>query len=273
MADKSRISLSPKVFDPYIKSTDKHLQDIEPVSNLPYWQWLGLTSVNAGDWHNKRQFWDTSNTGLFALYSNPATCTSIVKQNVKKFIADFKTFANPLLDIISANPNAGTEEEKIFNLILKKNRKKPSKTHTPIAEQCNSTFKSSNGGDMKAASRSAHDAKRASVTAGADGVQYAYLILDFKPEAQAAAVAAAQKANDAARTTNPANPVLIAIPALPPQHPDDSTKQEFHSGATHLLHLGAVNSGKYLYVWSRWYNSKHPELAGGWSERQVILIG
>ncbi len=268
-----RIPGSPKVFDPYITSCDDHLQETEPVSNLPYWQLLGLTSVNASDWHNKRQFWATPNTGLFALYNSPAASTSVVKKNVKNFIADFKTFANPLLDVIAASPNAGTREEKTFNLILKKNRKKPSKVHTPIADQCFTTFNSAKGGDMKAASRNAHDAKRASVTAGADGVQYAYLILDKKPEDQAAAITAALKLNDAARITNPANPVLVPVPAAPPQHPDDSTKQEYHSGASHLFHLGAANTGCYLYVWSRWYNSKHPELAGSWSERQVVLIG
>ena len=269
----TRISSSHKIFDPYITSGDDHLQAIEPTSTLPYWQWLGLTAVNASDWHTKRQAWDTPGTGLFALYSNVATSTSVVKQNVKTFITNFKTFASPLLDIIAASPNAAAQEEQIFNLILKKNRKKPTKTHTPIADQCLTTWSSNKGGDMKAASRNEHEAKRASVTAGADGVQYAYMILEEMPEDQAAAITAAQKANAAAVIASPANPVLVVVPAAPPQHPDDNTKQEFHSGATTLFHLGAANSGSYLYVWSRWYNSKHPELAGSWNARQVVLIG
>jgi hypothetical protein len=273
-----RISKKAKEFNDIIVNGDNHLQANEPVSGLPYWQLLGLSSANATDWHNKRLVWDTPDTGKYALYSNPATSTSVVKKDVKDFIDQFRIFADPVLDKIAANENATALEEKIFNLILKRDRKKPGKSHTHIADQCITALISEKGGRMKVASRSAHDSKRASLAEGADGVQYAYLIMDENPKTVATRTAAVDAANAAAVSARQANPGLpIPVPApLPtpiPLHPDDGTKQEFFSGATHEFILGASNEGKYLCMWSRWYNSKHPELAGDWSEMQMALIG
>lgn len=274
----SRISRSPKKFDPYISTTDDRLQEIEPISGQPYWQLFGFSNNNATDWHNKRQFWDTPTTGLFALYSNAATSTSIIKKKVKHFIEDFRTFANPLLNIIAASPNATPDDEKIFNLVLGVNRKKPSHTHSKIADKCFTSLIAGKGGNMKAESRSEHDSKRASLAEGADGVQYAWMIMDENPKTIAARTSAAEKANAAAENVskqlNPiVPPVPVPVPVPVPQHPDDGTKQEFYSGATHEFKLGADNEGKYLCIWTRWFNSKHTDLAGDWSEMQTVLIG
>ena len=273
----SRISNKAKVFEPYIGTTDDRLTAIEPVSGNPYWQVYGLSSANATDWHNKRLFFTTPTTGLYAKYSSPETSTSLVKTQVRQFIKDFKAFASPLLNIIAASPNATNDDEGIFNLVLNKNRKKPTHSHTKIAVDCYTEWKASGGGNMRAASKSASDSTRHSLVEGADGVQYATMILDDTPENIATAIAAANQANNAAiaaRTANPALPVpvLVVVPDAPPQHPDDGTTQEFYSGATHQFVLGADKKSMYLYSWSRWYNSKHPELAGDWNARQVTLI-
>ena len=161
-----RIAVSPKKCDPYITTSDDRLQATEPTSGNPYWQFLGLSSTNASDWHNKRLFWDTVNTGLFAQYSNPATSTKPVKLKAKQFIKDFRAFANPLLSIIAASPNASADEENIFNLVLNVNRPHPSKTHTKIADLCITGWKSGLLGSMKATSRNDHVSKRASLVAG-----------------------------------------------------------------------------------------------------------
>ena len=269
-----RIASSPKKFDPYITTSDDRLQATEPTSSNPYWQFLGLSSTNASDWHNKRLFWDTSGTGLFSLYSNPATSTTPVKAKVKQFIKDFRSFANPLLSIIAASPNASADEENIFNLVLNVNRQHPSQTHTKIANQCVTGWKLGNAGTVKAASRSLSDSKCASVANGADGVQYAYLIMDENPSTVAARTAAVMNSNAAARTSTTAAtaPIPVPLPVPVPQNPDDGAKQEFYSGATHQFNFGADKEGKYLCVWSRWFNSKHPELAGDWNEMQIVRI-
>ncbi|MBI3500733.1 MAG: hypothetical protein HY063_02975 [Bacteroidetes bacterium] len=264
---RARISTSPKKFDPFISTTDDHLLAIEPTTGNPYWQFLGLSSANATDWHNKRLYWDAPNTGLFALYSNPATSTSVIKKKVETFIKNFRTFANPLLNIIASSPNATGVEEKIFNLVLNANRAKPSHTHTKIEDQCFTKWEGGNGGNKRAASHKEDEAKgRASVPEGADGVQYAYVIMDENPKTIAQRTAAVVSAN--AKSTVP-----VPLPQPVPQHPDDGTRQEFFSGATHDFKFGAAAEGKYLCVWSRWFNSKHPELAGDWNEMQTVLIG
>ncbi|HEX7414779.1 MAG TPA: hypothetical protein VF411_12120, partial [Bacteroidia bacterium] len=147
-----RISKSPKKFDPYLSSSDDRLQEIEPISGLPWGEVLGLSTVNISDWHNKRLFWDTPTTGLFAKYSSAATSTSVVKGLVKTFITDFRTFADPLLNLIAASPKASNIDEKAFNLVLNINRKHPTHTHTKIADQCFTKWAGEGGGNMKASS-------------------------------------------------------------------------------------------------------------------------
>lgn len=274
-----RISSSPKKFNTQIAAGDGRLQALAP--NQPpapappvyYWQYLGLSSANAADWHNKYLFWSTPITGLYALYSNPASSTSLVKKQVKLWIKAFRVFGNPLLNLIAASPNATSDDEAIFNLILTINHKHPTHTHTKIEDACHTDWTGHGGGNMKAGSRSTTDTKRHSLAAGADGVQYAYMILNDTPENIAKSIAIAVAANLAATNARIANPSLpppvpVPLPLAPPQHPDDGATQVFYSGATNQFAYGAGSKGKYLYVWSRWYNSKHPEIAGDWNARQ-----
>jgi hypothetical protein len=274
-----RVPKSPAKFDTYINSGDDHLQAIEPLSGNPFWQELGLSSANALDWHNKRQFWSNITTGLYALYGSPDTSTSIIKGKVKTFIKDFQTFANPLLSIIAASPNATEQEEEIFNLVLNVNRKSPSHTHTKIADKCFTNWESGKLGNMKGSSHINKEAKgRTSVPEGADGIQYAYMIMDENPKTIAARTSAVEKANASGTAARLITPTLLPfiptpLPVPVPQHPDDGTKQEFFSGASHEFIFGADKEGKYLCSWTRWFNSKHPELSGDWSEMQTVLIG
>jgi len=279
----ARISSSPKEFNTQITRMNARLQALAPTSPPPpgtpiyYFTYYGLSSTNGSDFNNKYLFWSTPLTGLYAQYNNPVTSSSTVKNQVKTWIKNFRAFADPLLNIIAASPNATTDDEAIFNLVLNINRKHPTHTHTKIVDACFTDWTGSGGGNMKAGSRSTTDTKRHSLAEGADGVQYAYMILNDTPENIANNIATAVAANLAAtnaRTANPSlpAPIPVPLPLAPPQHPDDGANQEFFSGATHQFTFGASNKGKYLYTWSRWYNSKHPEIAGDWNARQVELI-
>ncbi|HEX7414744.1 MAG TPA: hypothetical protein VF411_11940 [Bacteroidia bacterium] len=278
-----RISESPKEFNIEIARMDDRLQALAPTSPPPpgtpinYWAFLGLTNVNASDFHNKRLFWNTPVTGLYAKYSDPTTSTSAVKTQVKLWIAAFRAFANPLLNIIAASPNATSDDETIFNLVLNVNRHHGTHTHTKIADKCVTEWAGEGVGTKKAASKSSADTKRHSLAAGADGVQYAYTIMDENPKTiqpRTQAVINTNNAAAAARVVNPTlpTPVPLPLPLAVPQHPQDGTTKEFFSGSTHQFAFGADKKGKYLYTWSRWYNSKHPEIAGDWNARQVELI-
>lgn len=54
--------------------------------------------------------------------------------------------------------------------------------------------------------------------------------------------------------------------------PLDGTFKEVYSKALFELHIDPELSGFELHVWGRWIDSKHPELAGNWSERHILLI-
>jgi hypothetical protein len=90
-------------------------------------------------------------------------------------------------------------------------------------------------------------------------VQYAWKILELKPTGVETGEAGNETATKLKRTA--------------PQNPDDGTKQEVFTKATHDFRFGADKEGQFLCVFSRWYNTKHPELAGDWGEMQIALIG
>ena len=48
--------------------------------------------------------------------------------------------------------------------------------------------------------------------------------------------------------------------------------KELSSKAIFTLQLGADNSGNNLYIYFRWYNTRHPQLAGPWSSLNWTLI-
>ena len=214
----------------------------------------GWNSTNSSDWANKRAFWRDT---LYKKYSDPAQSTSIVKKDVKIFIRDFHTFGNPLLDIAAAHPGADTQDEEELHFKKKSSRQKPVHPHTRITDKCFSTWLSEGGGSFKASSRSSHDTKRPSLAEGADSVQYAWKILETKPTGVESEEAGNETATKLKRG---------------PQHPDDGTKQEVFTKATHDFQFGADKEGQFLCVFTRWYNTKHPELAGNWSEMQIVMI-
>jgi hypothetical protein len=94
------------------------------------------------------------------------------------------------------------------------------------------------GGDIQVKCRSAHDSSRPSIVEGADSVLYAYQIGGTPP-------------------TSANNQGLTKI---------IDTKAAF------TIHTDPSSSGKTLYIFFRWYNTKHPELSGPWSLIQNMMI-
>ena len=60
---------------------------------------------------------------------------------------------------------------------------------------------------------------------------------------------------------------------LPPASAEaEGLKAEISTRASFNLDAGSASSGKYLYIYLRWYNTKHPALAGPWSSMNTTLI-
>src|ERR1019366_7408060 len=100
---------------------------------------------------------------------------------------------------------------------------------------------------------------------------------DENPKTIQPRTATVVNANAAAATARLANPTLptpvpLPLPPQVPQHPQDGTTKEFYSGAIHEFNFGEQNTDKWVCMWSRWYNSKFPAVAGDWNTMQIFKI-
>jgi hypothetical protein len=58
-----------------------------------------------------------------------------------------------------------------------------------------------------------------------------------------------------------------------PTSADDAIlDKELSTKASFVLPTGVQKVGMMLYIYFRWYNTKHPELAGPWSTLQSTII-
>ena len=223
----SRIPDTIAEFNTYIDNTDDYQKAGTP-SNATR---LGLSTQNSTDWSKKRQAWDTQ----YKKYIDPAQRTSVVTADLNKLMADFRTFALPLLNIVASSLVATNTDAQTFNVVLSTAHKKPSHPTAPIIAEIMADGHAVGGGDVDFKCRTSTDASRASIADGADCVQYAYKIGD---------------------------------PA--PANPSDGTTKEISTKASFRFHAG--KTGVKMYVFFRWYNTKHPELAGSWGNMLTINL-
>ena len=239
----TRVPQTIPEFNTYINNTDAYLQATDPVTGDLNWKRLGLTNTNASDWSDKRKYWHDT---LYPKYSDPLQSTGAVKDAVHNFMSSFRAFSQPLLNIMAASPNATSNDEHVFN--FKIGRANPTHATTPIADTVLFDAKTLGGGQLHFTCRTAADSHRASIAAGADSVQLAYEVTD-----------------SGNNNPNP-NPGTIPTPE------DKGMVRETFTHAQFTFHAGAVNVGKRLVVFARWFNTKHPELAGPWSAITVVVI-
>ncbi len=172
---------------------------------------------------------------LYAKYIDKNQVTPSVKNNVRNFIRDFRIFAIPLIDIMAASAAATQDDANAFNFVLV--AKNPTHRTDQIEDRCYATIISLGGGDIKIKCRTASDTKRSSLAPLADSVQYAW------------------KAGTAA-----------------PANETDGTTVATSTKATFILHTGTSSDPRKFYVFVRWFDTKHPELAGPWSVLMVTPI-
>jgi len=122
---RTRIPDSISDFNTYMNNTGTYVAAGTPVNGIR----LGLSAGNITDWGGYKTDWIT----LYTKYSDPVQSTSIVKDEVRNFMDDFREFANPLLNIMAASPNANETDEGVFN--FKIGRATPSHSTTPISDK------------------------------------------------------------------------------------------------------------------------------------------
>ena len=242
---KTRIPETIADFDAYLNSTDKYLQEIV-TGTTHRWQVLGLSAENADEWHTKCVYWHDD---LFPKYGSSELSTSLVKARVRTFMKDFRTFGNPVLNGIAANPNAGNKEEIIFNLKTKKT--KPSVKKVGIEERVMFYAEMLGGGDLQFKCRATNHSGRPKLATGANSVQLAFCI-----------------------TSADNNPLKFLGTDKPLPTPEDANMtREIFTRAMFWLRTGPKNVGKGAVVFARWYNTKHPQLSGPWSAISFVVIG
>src|SRR6478752_229276 len=94
----SRIPDSISGFNSYINNTDDWLKAISSgvITNR---ERLTLTADDGTDWSDFREDWRDN---IYPVLSDPATVTNTIKAQARTLRNSFRTFANPLLDIIAA---------------------------------------------------------------------------------------------------------------------------------------------------------------------------
>lgn len=175
----------------------------------------------------------TAWTPLMAKYadkSNGRTQAVIEQLNalIEKFVNYDRTTG--LLNRIANSPTATFADLDVFNIKDSYLRPKTrSVSHTNISDAITATLTPLGGGQVAVKCRSVATGK-ATICEGADVVQYCYVI-----------------------GTAP------TAPGLPGQIKEVSSKASF------TLIVDPSNAGKVIYIYFRWYNTKHPNLAGPWS--------
>ncbi len=235
MADKSRIPRSAPLFNSYIVNTTNYLlAGTAPNTNAAR---LGILESELTKWSALASKW----SDVFLLYSDKKyTRTTDVKDQMLSIIDDFVKLDQTcrILDRIAASPNVTVTDLEVFNIkagILKKaTRTIPT---ARLTDKVVADIQALGGGSFAIKAKSSSGSGTA-IIEGADSVQCVYKI----------------------GTTPPVSA------------DDDGMKTNLSTKASFSLDLGTENSGKTLYVYFRWFNTKHPELAGPWSTLYVTVI-
>lgn len=217
----------------YLVSTNNYLDSGTPNNAVR----LGFLPEETSRWAaiNARFF------PLYLLYSDKKKSrTTAIKDELLSIIDEFVMFdqTSHLLDRIAASPNVTIADMETFNIkkgVLQKTTR--SVALTPLTNQVAAAIHPLGGGSLMIKCRCL-SGERASIDDGANCVQYAYIVGDTAP----------------------------ASADAPNLRFEISTKASF------ILALGSASSAKNLFIYFRWYHTKHPDLAGPWSGLMTTLI-
>jgi len=231
----TRVPRKLGAFDQYIRRVIAFLIAGSPTNGSR----LLLTAAEIAQAQGFLTLWYTgvaASPGMWELHSNPNTKNKATRKGVVKIIKDFAAFFSPILNRVNGCSAITATDRLILNIA------DPNSLRTRHIESnedlINFMLVSKGGGDVRVICRTSTDSKRASKSPLADSVEIFYKVGD---------------------------PLPIST--------DDVTLDFFISTrASFTLSLGTANLTKKLYVFARWYNTKHPELAGHWSSIEQVVI-
>jgi hypothetical protein len=234
MGTGTRIPRSINEFGTYINSTNIYLSSGAPVNNGVR---LGITPEEMAQWKT----FEENFSPLLLMYNDVTNSrTRAIRNNLVEIIEKTIAYdqASHILDRIAASPNATVYDLGAFNI----NGGVPTKTTrsrsiTIIREPVSVTFQQL-GGAIIAIKCYSTTGARAAIFGDADSVQFMY-------------------------KTGTVPPTSIN---------EDGLKSGLSTKGSFNLELNPEYKGKYLFIYFRWYNTKHPEMSGPWSELQTTMI-
>jgi hypothetical protein len=166
------------------------------------------------------------------------SCTPAVINELNSIIDEAHNFdeTTHFTARIAIADNATQTDFEMFHIPTGSGQKKGRTNQTPITDLVEMVLKPLGGASVSV--KCYGKGSRAAILDGANGVQYRYMV------GVAAPTSAADKMLDT----------------------DVSSKSTF------VLATGASNVGLQLYIYFRWYHTKHPEIAGPWSRLQTVIL-
>lgn len=234
MTNSTRVPRGIDSFNKYIVSTSSYLQEGTPTTHAAR---LGITEEELKFILALLASW----TSLYKLYGDKknSRTTAVIDQlhdNVDQFVDYDKE--HHLLDRIASSPNATIIDMETFNIrngALQRSAR--STTSKPITDAV-SAILDAVGGGMVSVKCYNTESSRPSIFSDSDCIQFAYAV-----------------------GSTPPTSVLAS-----------GLTQGLSSKASFTISTGADNGGKNLYIFFRWYNSRHPELAGPWCAMVTIWL-
>jgi len=217
----------------YLVSTNNYLDSGNP-NNA---ERLGILPEEAGKWSG----FTNRFLPLYLLYSDKKNSrTTAIKDQLLSIIDEVTNFdqGSRMLDRIAASPNVTIADMETFNIkkgVLQKTTR--SVATTPLTNQVAAAIQPIGGGSVNIKCRNL-SSERAGIEEGANCVQYAYMVGDKAPVSADA----------------------------------ENMRRDVSTKASFVLALGSASSTQSLFIYFRWYHTKHPGLAGPWSALMTTFI-
>ena len=221
-------------FNKYIVSVADYLQEGAPTTHAAR---LGITEEELKFILAILASW----TLLYKLYGDKKnTRTTAVIDQLHNIVNRFLEYdrARHLLDRTASSPNTTIVDMETFNIRSGALRRKARSIISKSITEAVSAVVEAVGGGMVAVKCYSTESARPSIFSGGDCVQFAYTV----------------------GGTPPASVLASGL------------TQGFSSRASFSFSTGADNGGKSLYILFRWYNTKHPDLAGPWCAMVTIWL-
>jgi hypothetical protein len=217
----------------YLVSTNNYLNSGTPTNA----ERLGILPAEVTQWSDLASRFHP----LFLLYSDKKNSrTTAVKDQLLSIIDELTDLDQTchLLDRIAASPNVTIVDMETFNIkkgVLQKTTR--TVAITPLTNQVAAAFQPIGGGSLNIKCRNL-SGERPGIDEGANCVQYAFRVGGAAPVSADA----------------------------------ENLRREISTRASFVLALGSASSAQNLFIYFRWYNTKHPEIAGPWSALMTTLI-